>query len=252
MFHETGHLAFKLPHDYVTVVQDQATDLLEMKREADREKKVGSQTIESGSEAAAVPRVVDTDFDRIRTEAFDAEGLFQEIFCDTWAANAVLASSVVSEERVCDALRAIYIGFYHLQALAYVEGLVNYPHDEERRLHRFAQVQIRSHCLRSHLIFHYEARMMQNNLGDFDPMARISKQLVQDQTRYYETIFDGFMNVGHAVTKEGELDRFIRDVLDQLATVPGFAELDELERKLQMDEMTRAMTGWPSLSTVQD
>ena len=133
-----AHHAFGQDHPSCLTVRRRAEDLLAERRalfEAETPDSI-LEGYKAGSEAAfhyapesEVKRDIhETFFTEGRRQyrvafkgAFDSEDLLEELFCDLLGADLTLAINSRQHENMIQTLRGIYVGFYHLQTLAYID-----------------------------------------------------------------------------------------------------------------------------------
>lgn len=175
----------------------------------------------------------------------------EEVFCDVFASDFVLAEGRLDGADIARVLRAIYVGFYHLQALEYLRRFpslssasVNWQADN------MPYIQSRGHCLRSHLIFRFQAELqVERQLADdtvADEVRSFEIQLMEDQKRHYDFVFDSAMRVCDSLRADDwiselgeEAMRTLRDGLNSPESVtPQSLNDDELRTVILI------MTGW--------
>jgi hypothetical protein len=262
-YHELGHQVYGLEHFSCATVRDHVDALLVGKlaflRDQSPDMILGA--FDSGSPAAfhgatrqEIERDIRDQFEsesgiRYRTatlKAFDNKDLHEELFCDVLAADLTLGSWSNADvgTRV---LRAIYAGFYHLQALALVNR--HFDHEQpksDRWMEHFVPIQIRSHCLRTHLLFllelHLQASGSVDDATTESRVAALSIQLMEDQRRYYEVILDPAMKMIGYLKQPGVLAR-----LGQEGLAPVFEErpaLADPANSLELDTALEIGVRW--------
>ena len=148
------------------------------------------------------------------------------------------------------AIRAIYIGSYHLRTMALVDWhclqLLHYgakQHElEERDQRQLQRIQVRNHLLKAYLLLSYEEQLHRQGARDIEARTReMERTLLLDQNRYYEAILDpvgGFLSF---IGKDGQLEDFAGRVLE------NFPDRDDAD----MTHLTATLailqqTGWPA------
>lgn len=118
----------------------------------------------------------------------------EEVFCDIFAADLISNEAYLDEFDHIRVLRAIYIGFYHLQALEYLRRFPSLPHGGVNWLDdNMPRVHARSYCLRAHLIFLLQLHQLKTNVDKDSAAEQVQAfeiQLMEDQKRHYEVIYD--------------------------------------------------------------
>ncbi len=159
------------------------------------------------------------DFTEATLAALVDPEIHEEIFCDILATDLLSVDAIVNELDQTEVLRAIYIGFYHLQAFEYIRRFPNLPRGNgplgsDWKRDNMPRIQARSHCLKSHLLFSYEGHLRTfSELDDEAISAKIESfaiQLMNDQKRHYDLIFDITMKIcdnlrrGNRIAKLGK------------------------------------------------
>lgn len=175
---------------------------------------------------------------------------FEEVFCDIIAADHVLGVTTQKGHDPIKVLRAIYIGFYHMQALEYLrrfpslsEGPADWTIDATPK------VQARAHCLRTHLIFLYHVHLYseQNfNVADIaDKVSALEVLLMEDQKRYYDVIYDSAMNLCDSLRKDSWITKLGKDAMKRLHDENKFQ--DQEISSMSSDKLRSViliLTGW--------
>lgn len=199
-------------------------------------------------------------------EALESPDVEEELFCDLLAAEFT-ASWPEGEE--ADAgpdiavLRAIYVGSYHLKALALLEwqtqrkllGHVAIGDVTAGTSGVFEKIQVRNHLLKDHLAFMFRTRLdpdLRGGRGIDEQVDAFKIQLMADQARYYEAILDPFTQALGFVLGDGRIQDMDREMLERLRTgtlETGGAALDENVLRQRAAAAARilayAATGWP-------
>jgi hypothetical protein len=262
--HELGHLVQGLHHPRVELILDHVNDLLSQKRQAFENSNF--ESIMSGFAMAPPIARHDESLDVLSEEikkefetegessyrksylaAFNENDLKQEVFCDVFAADFVIASHRTNEKSMQEAIRAVYVGFYHLQALSFIEQKFRWSADGLNRWRdRFIPVQIRSHCLRSHMLFLY--KLILSSQGQFEggeidsKVNEMSLQLMADQERYYYVIFDQALNLAGYLAEDDKLQKMGQAELQRHSSELKKYDAEELNLVLSLS--IRLLTGW--------
>lgn len=266
IYHELGHEIFDLDHSYVRFLKGHVAELIRHRRE--------SFTAETSESVLARYAVVDpATYHHIDFETFKANTILAyeseygkkvratylaqidnpdtavELFCDAVAVDGALARAegLLPLER---AIRAIYIGSYHLKTMSYVDWhclqILHHKttwdvlerHDQSQ----LQSIQVRTHCLKSHLLFAYESRLHETDVHDVEARSKeMERMLMLDQKRYYETILDPVGSFMRFVGKDGQLDDFAEQILEDFPD-RGDAEMTQLVATLAILQQT----GWPA------
>ena len=198
-------------------------------------------------------------------EALNAPDVEEELFCDLLAAE-LTAAWLDSDEPQPDVqtavLRAIYVGSYHLKALALLEW------QTQRKLLGldigdvaagtsgvFEKVQVRNHLLKDHLVFMFRMRVDPKIEGGREADERVEAfriQLMTDQARYYEAILDPFTQAVGFVLGDGRIEEMESEMLERLRAgveERGGAPLPESVLRRRASAAARILaysaTGWP-------
>lgn len=270
LVHEMGHRLYALEHPLCVIVHERATELL-------GEKFLGSKTATldavldgfmKGPPAMyhhASLEEVETDTRKLfegqrgiryrnaYLKAFENPDLHQEVFCDLLAADVAAAK----QPEFVSALRAIYVGFYHLQMLALSDRFFGVDAEgADDWIEHFVPIQIRGHCLRTHLISLLQPVLSQEG-GELESVIatkvhELSIQLMEDQRRCYEVILDPAMKTMGFLRKHGQLAQLSRDELAHLlAPRPELADPSSaLELDIALEASVRLLTGWPITSSM--
>lgn len=175
----------------------------------------------------------------------------EEVFCDVFASDFVLAEGRLDGADIAQVLRAIYVGFYHLQALEYLRRLPSLSSASAKwQADNMPYIQSRGHCLRSHLLFLYQAELkVERQLDDdtiTDEVHTFEIQLMEDQKRHYDVVFDSAMRLRDSLLADNWISelgeqamRTLRDGLNSPESVtPQLPNDDDLRTVILI------MTGW--------
>ncbi len=175
----------------------------------------------------------------------------EEVFCDVFASDFVLAEGRLDGADIARVLRAIYVGFYHLQALEYLRRLPSLSSANANwQADNMPYIQSRGHCLRSHLLFLYQTELQVERQLDDDTVAEEVRtfeiQLMEDQKRHYDVVFDSAMRLRDSLLADNwiselgeEALRTLRDELNSPESVtPQLPNDDDLRTAILI------MTGW--------
>jgi hypothetical protein len=269
LFHELGHHVFPLDHPSCATVRNRAKELLEDRRtayEAETAESVLAK-FKAGPPAAyhyqAEPELIRDIRDsfsmpagmRYRVaflRAFDNKDLHEELFCDLLAADLTLGLNGHDTTRMSQVLRAIYVGFYHLQVLSYVDRWFfgQQKVTSAKWLERYIPIQIRQQCLKTHLLFLLDLQIKLGRKidakGNVESVESFSLYLMEDQKRYYEIILDVATGLVHYLVEGNRLRRLGRSAVNALTSrVPSLGtEEASIERDIAIDTAIRLMTGW--------
>ncbi len=183
--------------------------------------------------------------------ALDDPATAIELFCDFLAADISLMPRPEAPAEFAEALRAIYIGSYHLKTLAFVDWRLEaqfFHGGDPRDPARLQAMQVRNHCLRDHLVLMYRHALAQAEEADIDDRARnFAVELMRDQKRYYEVLFDPVSKLLGFLGEDGRLDAFASDALERMA--PHEVKANARDIALYRDAIATltilGQTGWP-------
>jgi hypothetical protein len=175
----------------------------------------------------------------------------EEVFCDVFASDFVLAEGRLDGADIERVLRAIYVGFYHLQALEYLRRFpslssapVNWQADN------MPHIQSRGHCLRAHLIFLYQIELqVERHLDDdtvADKVRAFEIQLMEDQKHHYDVVFDSAMRLCDKLRADEWISELGEEAMRTLRH--GLNSPESVTPQLPNDDDLRTailiMTGW--------
>ena len=266
IFHELGHVLQMSGHDFVGVFSSIVAETIEEHRS-----QFTSATLETMIQKfreASPAAYHDQDLEEFLSDlteyytsdngqedrssylrALDDPETASELFCDFLAVEFALLSLAGSTEEIEEAIRALYVGSYHLKTLTYVDWHLEHvllrktPVEiimaQDRR--RIQAIQARNHCLKSHLLFIYGMRLQAAGTADVDGLVAVLQEtLMMDQRRYYERIFDPVGKLLSFVTEAGRLDELAAEALKRLATISA-----PDEQNLIANLAILKNTGWP-------
>ena len=181
----------------------------------------------------------------------------EEVFCDVLAADFCVHEARLDHIDVENTLRAIYIGFYHLQALEYIRRFPSLPAGTvEWAADNVPRVQARSHCLRAHLIFLYQIELSQyrkiSESEADDLLEKFQISLMGDQKRYYDLIYDGAIGLCENLRKDAWIAELGQEAIQDLEEGRKLAGKSEMS-SISADDLTKIvliLTGWFKLENV--
>ena len=268
IFHELGHELLESDHDFASVLMGVVSETL-----GDiRERRV-SETLEdlieryrTGDPAAYHDAPLEEAIAEMREEFTSEEGIQRrtdylaalddpataiELFCDFLAADISLMPRPDTPAELAEALRAIYVGSYHLKTLSFVDWRLEaqlFHGGDFRDPQRLQAMQVRNHCLRDHLVLMYRHALEAAGEANIDNRARaFGVELMRDQKRYYEVLFDPVSKLLGFLGEEGRLDGFASDALERMAPHEGRANARDvaLYRDAIATLTILGQTGWP-------
>ncbi|MDH6269686.1 hypothetical protein M2360_005114 [Rhizobium sp. SG_E_25_P2] len=266
IFHELGHELQNSSNDLVGVFTSLVSDTIENRRDRFTSTTLETMTedFRKGSPAAYHDKDLETflaelaEFHssqhgqmerRSYLRALDNSETASELFCDFLAAEFALLSLDGSAEEIVSAIRALYIGSYHLKMLTYVDWHLEHILLREtpatiklaQDFDRIQAIQVRNHCFKSHLLFIYGARLRSAGAADVDGLiSTLNERLMLDQKHYYERIFDP---VGKLISFVSEVDRLNELAAEALAPLATVHSPDELDLIVNLAILKN--TGWP-------
>lgn len=180
----------------------------------------------------------------------NAPQTLEEVFCDIFAADLVLNLEIQKGRDIVKVLRAIYIGFYHMQAIEYLRRFPNLSNkDPNWSTDTIPQVQARAQCLRGHLAFLYQAHLYNNpesiSTDTEGEVLKFQILLMDDQKRYYEVIYDGAMALCDNLRKNNWIIKLGRKATKKLHRKIGYKKGDAytIDSK-SLRAIVLFMTGW--------
>ncbi|OLS60270.1 hypothetical protein PSEMO_46810 [Pseudomonas putida] len=172
---------------------------------------------------------------------------FEEVFCDIFAADLVMAAMTSEGADPIQVLRAIYIGFYHIQALEYLKRFPLLAGSEtDWATDIVPRVQTRAHCLQDHLKFLYGVYLLSNGSDAAElpaATARLGIALFEDQKRHYESVYDAAMNLCDNLRKDNWIEELGQAAMGELHDRIGEAGGDAITAD-RLKRLVLAMTGW--------
>lgn len=279
LYHEFGHRVYQHPdklhavREHVqSLIEDRAREnsksldgLIEAMRNApaaayhhqDLEDAIRDVQLNHASEAGRA-------FERARAAAFCDVQWQEEVFCDIFAADMISNEAILDHLDHTRVLRAVYIGFYHLQALEYLRRFPSLSADDREvnwLIDNTPRVQARAHCLRAHLIFLRELQLRHGASFEVDgprkksrppddkvvneEVQRFTVQLMEDQKRHYDVIFDSAMGVCDNLRRNNWIEELGNEALASLHE--RIASKDHNSSPLRDDELRTVvlgLTGW--------
>lgn len=181
--------------------------------------------------------------------ALDDPETARELFCDFLATEFVLQSVGNSAQDIDSAIRALYVGSYHLKTLTYVDFHLEHlllhktpaPLKASYNYHRIQTIQVRNHCFKSHLLFIYGSRLRATGTADVDELVSdLNETLMMDQKLYYERIFDPMAKLLGFVSEAGRLEELALESLKPLEEVGDPGEVNLIANLVILQN-----TGWP-------
>lgn len=175
----------------------------------------------------------------------------EEVFCDIFASDFVLAEGLLDGEDPIRILRAIYVGFYHLQALEYLKRFPSLSSTyTDWQTDNMPHIQSRGHCLRAHLIFLYQTELrVKQHLDEAlvtDKVSAFEVQLMEDQKRHYDVIYDSAQRLCENLRVNDWLSVLGEETMKTLHNGLNYPE--SVPSKLPDDHDLRTiiliMTGW--------
>lgn len=266
IFHELGHELQNSGHDFVGMFASIVAENIEERRNwyTSTTLETMTQDFRKGNSAAYHDENLETFLAELAEfhsskhgqeerssylRALDDPETASELFCDFLAAEFSLLSLGGSAKEIEQAIRALYVGSYHLKTLIYVDWYLEHillrktPVElkmaQDRS--RIQAIQARNHCFRSHLLFIYGVRLRAAGTDDVDNLvSALSETLMVEQRRYYERIFDPVSKLLSFVSEAGRLDELAAEALGSLETVGSPDEMD-----LIVNLTILKNTGWP-------
>ena len=147
-------------------------------------------------------------------------------------------------------LRAIYIGFYHLQAFEYMRRFSSPINEENWLADNMPRVMARSHCLRGHLIFQYQSHLFLEKGVDKTNIPELIEafniQLMEDQRRHYEVIYDRAMGVCDNLRRGDWIGELGQSAFNELLEKIEETNLSKnvLIGENELRQIVLALTGW--------
>ncbi|NWD79115.1 hypothetical protein HX891_01895 [Pseudomonas reactans] len=268
-YHEFGHIIYRKPGT-LPLVRQQVQDIVEhliteknlsledtiarlraappaAYHHADLEEAIAEQRREFGKKSRC-------QFVNATLSALADPGIQEEIFCDIFSADLLSLEAFVQGSDPVDVLRSIYIGFYHLQAFEYIKRFPDLPRGAGKLEHDWSfdnvpKVQVRSHCLRTHLLFIYESHLRVTlGLDETSTSARLKQfniQLMEDQKRHYEVIYDVSMRLCDGLRRGNRIAKLGKKVKNLLKKdAPSTPYRRDLMSAEKTQQMVLSATGW--------
>lgn len=261
MYHELGHEVFADPKLLPVMREHAETILTEMIQKKSRSIDEVITSMREAPPAAYHHQDLETAIDEMRKH--DEENGFdhaaraalsdgqvrQEVFCDIFAADILSNEALADKQDPVETLRAVYIGFYHLQAIEYIRRFPELVDDGLNwEFDAVPKLQARGHCLREHLLFIYELYLRFTLKASEDTMnakfQAFNVQLMEDQKRYYETIFDHVMQITGGLREDGILSRYGREAVDTLSRTETDHNKHTSVQEDTIRQVISFMTGW--------
>lgn len=178
------------------------------------------------------------------------EQIRQEIFCDVFAADLVWTETALNGLNRVETLRAVYIGFYHLQALEYLRRFPYLSSQVDWSTDNTPRMQVRSHCLRWHLVFLFQASLIEDGVKDKAEIEAAASafdiQLMEDQKKCYETVNDGAMNVCDSLRREGYIRKLGEATAREIEATVRKGKRARRLSETEFGQVALLMTGWAS------
>lgn len=266
MYHELGHEVFANPKLLPVMRGHSETIMAEMIQKKSRTINEVITSMREAHPAAYHHQDLETAIDEIRYQyesgeesgfhnaaraALSDAQVREEVFCDIFAADIISNEALAAERDPVETLRAAYIGFYHLQAIEYIR---RFPDLGDDRLNweydSVPELQVRSHCLREHLLFIYELYLRFTLKACEEVISAkiqaFNVQLMEDQKRYYESIFDHVMQITDSLRESGILSRYGQKAVGALTRTELGVDHNQ-DASVQEDTIRHVisiMTGW--------
>lgn len=171
----------------------------------------------------------------------------EEVFCDIFAADLVLNLERKKGRDPVEILRAIYIGFYHMQSIEYLRRFPDLTKDRDWNADTIPQVQARAQCLRGHLAFLYQLNIHDNpesiSIDTQDKVLKFQALLMDDQKRHYDTIYDSAMAVCDNLHKNGWIKKLGKKAIKELNQKSGYNKDNKINSS-ELRTIILCMTGW--------
>lgn len=253
IFHELGHELLESGHDFVGFFKLIVCEAIASKRRFHEGQT--AETLEAlyrtGDPAAYHDAPLEEVIAGLQAE-FDSEaGLRQrqaysralndpdtarELFCDFVGCEFALMSADQQSPSLADTIRALYVSSYHLKALAFADWFLeqllvrrtSHSEIDFREAHRMQAIQVRSHCLREHLLLIYRTRLRAEGMAEAD-VERLSSDLslafMRDQKQHYDVIMDPMFRVLEYTSEPGRLDELAAETLEDMTRAEDIEEM---------------------------
>ena len=151
----------------------------------------------------------------------NASQTLEEVFCDIFAADLVLNIEMQKGRDIVKTLRAIYIGFYHMQAIEYLRRFPNLSNkDPDWGIDTIPQVQ---------LVFLYQAHLHNDprsiSIDIQGEVLKLQTLLMDDQKRHYEIIYDSAMALCDNLRKNNWIIKLGRKAIKKLYRKNGIKKV---------------------------
>lgn len=175
---------------------------------------------------------------------------FEEVFCDLIAADLTLGDIKNKGQDSIKVLRAIYIGFYHMQALEYLRRFPSLPDGPaDWTMDTIPKVQARGHCLRKHLIFLYKKTLVSEQDANIENLkekvSAFEILLMEDQRRHYDVIYDSAMHLCDGLRKDSWVTELGKEAMKRLDDERNFQNKEKLSMSNdKLRTIILILTGW--------
>ncbi|ELY2859672.1 hypothetical protein SMC83_002117 [Cronobacter sakazakii] len=266
LYHEFGHRIFSNPA-LMPVIREHVQFLIQHQAQVTRRPlKTILRSMRKAPSAARHHQNLKAAIRDLRLEYESEEGRYyrqaqlsslaqpqteEEVFCDVFASDFVLMEGLNDGDDLIKVLRAIYVGLYHLQTLEYLRRFPSLTNDSTDWLtDKMPHIQLRSHCLRSHLIFLYQTELrVKQQLDDnlvADSIRAFEIQLMEDQKRHYDVIYDSAIRLCDSLRRNDTLPELGRETMARLQA--GLQDSQSTSTPLPTDDELKKIilifTGW--------
>ncbi len=266
LYHEFGHRIFSNPA-LMPVIREHVQFLIQHQAQVTRRPlKTILRSMRKAPSAARHHQNLKAAIRDLRLEYESEEGRYyrqaqlsslaqpqteEEVFCDVFASDFVLMEGLNDGDDLIKVLRAIYVGLYHLQALEYLRRFPSLTNDSTDWLtDKMPHIQLRSHCLRAHLIFLYQTELrVKQQLDDnlvADSIRAFEIQLMEDQKRHYDVIYDSAIRLCDSLRRNDTLPELGRETMARLQA--GLQDSQSTSTPLPTDDELKKIilifTGW--------